>query len=458
MSGRSMQIMNQRQMAWLTCSMIAGGGLISIQQELARISHTDAWFSYLLPLLYVFFISYVFMQMSLRFPGKHMFEVVKIVFGLGIGTIVNLLLVIHLWLILMRDLRSLGKWIGTILLPNTPQDILVLLFMLMLMFYGKTSVEVIARVNDLFIPFFIGLALLLPFLLANELSKELIQPVLTVMPVKLFYSNALNLGWYGDVFVIGAFLHTIGSAKQIHSSIRHGAVLGSALSTLNMALEISVLGPNIPGNMVYPVYSMVQHIHMTDFLDRVDLIVLSIWFPITACKVVLIYLAFLNGISSLLGYRDNSLINSPVSLFLLLTSVLAFNSTTEIYSFGNFSSAVIVLAYQPVLFIILLLLLLRHPKTAEQNPSDAGSPEQGKDRAGPSGGRKGWVPKISYNGWISAGNVLLVLSLGFVIMGLVYSSRYAAIGLTCGIGYVVCMALTLVSSHMELVKTQKNST
>ncbi|UUZ87142.1 endospore germination permease [Paenibacillus sp. P26] len=424
-----------------------------MQHELVRTSHTDAWFTYLLPTLYVFFIGYVFTQMARRFPGKHMFEISRMVCGAWLGTLINLILIFHLWLILMRDLRSFGKFIGTILLPNTPQEILVLLFMLLLMFYGKSSVEVVARVNDLFFPLFVGLAVLQPIMLANELDTRLIQPFLTTTPVKVFYGNLLCLGWYGDIFVTGAFLHTIWSAKQIHSAIRHGTVLATIILTLYLFLEVMVLGPVIPANMLYPAYSLVQHIHITDFLDRVDLIMLSIWYPVTACKIILIYLAFLTGIAHLIGKRDYTTINSPISLLLLLTTLFAFSSTTDVFSFGNYSSPVIVLAYQPVLFLLLLLLVLRHPVVRDKNmPGESGSPAGGgrpNNKAGPDQGK--------HRAWVRLGNVLLLTACLFVAAGLMYSNRYAVIGVIAAAGYGTCLLLAAGSSHMEIRRAKKHT-
>jgi spore germination protein KB len=441
-----LQIINHRQFTWLTAALITGGGMLTVQHELVRTANMDAWFSYLLPTVYLILIAYVFGQLSSRFPQKHIFEITKTIFGPLVGNLVNLLLIFHLWLILVRDVRSMGKFVGTILLPNTPEEMVTLLILFVMLFFGRTSIEVIARVNDFFLPVLFILIVLLPLLLSNEVDSQLLQPTLATPALELLKANFLGFGWYGDIFVMAAFLHSLWNARQVTASIRHGTIIATFLLTILVFVEIIVLGPSIPGNMVYPNYSLVQHIHITDFLDRIDLPVLMVYYPVLLSKLCLIYLAFLNGIASLLKSRDYTLINSPLSLFLLLSSLLSFKSTTEIFSFGNYSSPVIFMAYQPILIAALLLFGMRYPKRSpgvQSSPEHAEGP-QNKQKAG------ALIGKRSYQTWNRLSNVLLLLMIGAVAVGLFFGRTYSIIGMLCGFGYALCLLLMLGTTHMEI--------
>ncbi|CAG7651045.1 hypothetical protein PAESOLCIP111_06233 [Paenibacillus solanacearum] len=449
---RNRIVINERQYAWLIGALITGGGLVSIQHELVRIARMDAWFSFIIPLVYIFLTAYVFYQMAQRFPEKNMFEIMLTVFGRIPGTFVNLILLLHIWLLLMRDLRSFGKFINTVLLPNTPEEIVVLLFMLLLMFYGRSTVEVIGRVNDIFFPFFILLVLLLPILLTNEMNKRLVEPVLTLTREHLGDVSLLGIGWYGDIFIVGAFLHTIWSANKVHSAIRHGAMLATFVLTLITLIEVLVLGSNIPGNMIYPMYSLVQQIHVTDFLDRLDLFMLSVWYPVTACKVILIYLALLTGISSLIKNRDYTLINTPVSLLLLLTTMLGFKSTSDVFNFGNYSTPAIVLSYQPILYVLVLLLIRRFPVRSRENEASGQQPSSPDANTGRSIRQKAGKPRrsISHRAWMVTSNTLLLLGLGFIGLGMSIGPTVSLVGKISGFGYGLCMVLGVGSTYMEI--------
>ncbi|TDF93862.1 GerAB/ArcD/ProY family transporter [Paenibacillus piri] len=494
------QIINYRQFSWLTASLLSGGGVVSIQQVLIRINSADAWMSYTIPTLYVAALSYVFSQMVRRFPGKNIFEITKILFGGLIGTIVNLILLVHLWLILIRDLSSFSKFIGITLLPNTPEEIVVMLFVCLLLYYGKTSVEVLARVNDVMFPLFVVMILVLPLMLVNESDHHSLLPVMTGSVKNFLSGNMISIGWYGDVFVMGAFLHTIWESKQVQASIRHGVILATMMIGIFLVMDVLVLGPNMPSNFLYPSYSLVQQIHITDFLDRMDLIILSVWFPVTACEVILIHLAFITGIASLVKQRDYSSINTPVVLLLLLTTLLSFNSTTEVFSFGHFSSPVIVLCYQPLLFLLIWLFSLRHPVIEGRRPqSDAakqqagqgqhdqtqqqegqdrrlsersgaaegGNPQQNEESGGnrPGGNRtapnqgnpaRPKFPSFTFLAWKRCSNILLLMIIVSICAGMWLSKKYAAVGLTCALLYGCCLLLAVWTSSMEMYMSKQH--
>jgi spore germination protein KB len=465
------QIINYRQFSWLTASLLTGGGLVSIQQVLVRINRMDAWSTYMLPTIYILLIAYVFSVLVRRFPGRNLFEINKIVFRPLVGTLFNLLLLFHLWLILVRDLSSLGKFVGITLLPNTPEEIILLLLALLLMMYGKTSVEVLARVNDLFFPVFVLMIVLLPLMLSNEIDLRFIQPTLTGSGRDFLFGNLLNLGWYGDIFVMGAFLHTLWGPHQTRSAIRHGAFLASFLLGLFLLAEVMVLGPDMPGNLVYPNYTLIQQIHITDFLDRMDLLILSIWFPVTACEVILIYLAFLTGTASLIKQKDYSTINTPVVFLLLLTTILAFKSTAEVFSFGNFSSPIIVICYQPILFLLLWLLSGRHKAS-----QSGGQQDKKQNRAADHGAKENkeadeqphqlrarhaqrsspLLLRLQHRGWERSSNILIALSFAALVIGLWQGRYHANIGIAAGITYGFCALFMMLTSYMELYTIRNN--
>jgi spore germination protein (amino acid permease) len=455
----SNQVINHRQLCWLVGSTITGGGLLLVQHELIRIGKMDAWFSYLGPLLYTFLIGYVFYLVSLAYPGKNLFEITRLIMGKWIGNIVNLVIVVNIWFDLMRDLRGTSKFFNTVLLPNTPEEIILLMLVLLVMYFGNTSVEVIARVNDIFFPIFVIMFIMLPVLLANEIDWQLMEPVLAVHASEIYASTILNSSWYGDIIVIGAFLHTVSNSKQMLVSFRHGAVIATILLTIFTVSEIMVFGFNMPGNMIYPGYHLVQQISITDFLDRMDLFVLSIWFPILICKITFMYLAFLTGLCSFIGQRDYSQFNKPTALFLLITSLMAFKSTTEVFSYGNYSSVVIVLSYQPLLFVLLYILARRKAKPSrtgteqEQSSLSSGSKAVNRQQNQPPFGSI--MSRLPHRLLSTVTFGMSAVSILLIATGLMYSRHYPKVGISCGIGYAVCLLLILLSSYMEIMKARR---
>ncbi|WP_171683169.1 GerAB/ArcD/ProY family transporter [Paenibacillus planticolens] len=441
-------MINQRQLSWLASSVITSGGILSLQNVLIRISQMDAWYSYLPSAFYVFGVASFFGYITRVYPQKNIFEISKEVLGSACGTIVNLIMLFHFWQIVMRDTSSVARFSTTLLLHNTPLEILILLPCLLLIYFGKSSVEVIARVNDLFYPLFVITVLIMPLLLSNEIHLQLVTPAMTMPLQHVTASSLLTIGNAGDIFILGGFLHMMSNADQVRSSIRHGSLLGIFLLTLSVFLILAVLGPKMPGNFLYPLYNLVQTIHITDFLDRVDLIILMIWFPTVACKVIAIYMALLLGISSILNKRNYPTINKPVALFMVITTHMSFKNTTELLTFSNFSMPVIVLAYQPLVMVILTLVAMRQKK---KHPSTSNLASGGQPPAvNPSQKIGRLSERFSYKQWLWGGNVLISLAALCLFVGLLFSKYQAGIGTVCALLFSACLLLSALTTYMEV--------
>ncbi|MDR6552161.1 endospore germination permease [Paenibacillus qinlingensis] len=451
----SKQVINLRQLSWLASSIVTSGGILTLQNELIRINQMDAWFSYLLSIIYVFLIAGFFGYITKLYPQKNIFEISKEILGQGFGTCLNLLILFHFWQIVVRDISSVSRFSSTLLLHSTPLEILFLLNCLLLIYFGKTSLEVIARVNDLFYPLFVVTITIMPLLLSNEFFLRLTTPVLTMPLQHWTASSILTLGSAGDVFILGAFLHTIYNSNHVRSAIRHGSLLGFFLLTLILFAIIAVLGPRMPANFSYPTYNLVQTIHVTDFLDRLDLVMLMIWFPTVTCKIIAIYLALLIGITSLFNGRNYPMINKPIGLMLALTTCLSFKSTTELLSFSNFSSPVIVLAYQPFTMVLLLIVGIRKRRknpNALATPSSSGGTHAKQDPEQNSGKLS---QRLTYSHWLQGGNLLLFICVAFILIGLMFGEKSPLIGTICAIGFGSGLLLTTLTTYMETTKLKQ---
>lgn len=452
-----------RQLSWLTSSVVTSGGILTLQNVLIRINQMDAWFSYLLSTFYVFLIAAFFGFLVKLFPGHNIFEISKILLGKWAGTAVNLLILFHFWQIIIRDISSISRFNTTLLLRVTPLEILILLTCVLLMYFGKSSVEVIARVNDLFYPLFVCTIMIMPLLLSNEIDLQLLTPTMTMPLQHWFASSTLTLGNAGDIFILGAFLHLLSNANHVRSAIRHGSLLGVFLLTLILFLIIAVLGPKMPANFSYPTYNLIQMIHVTDFLDRVDLIMLMIWFPTVTCKVIAIYLALLIGISSLFHDRNYPVVNKPIALLMTLSTLLSFKSTTELLAYSNFSSPVIILAYQPLVMVILVIAgLMKQRKAANSSssevliaPTDSGKKGTSGTANNPEHESSKLSSQLSFSKWLWSGNVLLILCVVCVLTGLMLGTTSPWMGKLCAMSFGICLFLSTLTTYMELSKLKQ---
>lgn len=344
-------VINHRQVAWLVGGVLMTGGMIGLYQSIIRVSRVDAWFFQIIPMIYAILIAYVLLELGHAFPGKNLFEILFLVCGKWVGGFINLILLLYIWMILVIDVKGLSYFVQASLLPQTPLEVILLVFVLLMMSYR--TLEVTARVNEIFFPLNVIASFLMLCLLINEYDVQRLDPILSTSLKGIFFGNYMTMGMFGDVLLFGAFLPVFIQPRLFFAAIKHGVMIVGFITSLVMLALLMVMGHIIASRLSYPVLALVQQIHVTDFLDRVDIFLLSIWFPSFAIKVIVAFLALLTGIGSFAGGTQHQPLIPSLGLFLIITSLLSFPQVEDVERFVGYSFTSVVLIIQVPLLLFL---------------------------------------------------------------------------------------------------------
>ncbi|MFS1514724.1 GerAB/ArcD/ProY family transporter [Chengkuizengella sp. SCS-71B] len=425
------QIINMRQLAWIVATII----ITSSHPRLTFfITHQNAWFTYILPLIYVFFITFIFYELAKAFPGKNIFHISFEVLGNIGGGIINVIIIIYIWLMLIRHVAFQSAFIDSSLLELTPQIMIYLLVILVFIYFGRTSFEAILRVNDILFPMTLIVTMALPILLSNKIDFSRLTPILTDGAMPLIKSNFLFIGGFSEIFILGALLHALSVPRQIHSAIRFGGILSFVMITLITVLEIVVLGPSVAGKLTFPFYMLAGQIEIIDFLERMEVIVESVYTFSYMISMVVMFISVLIGLSSFSKRGDYSVYSFSIGWFVLATTVVSFENITEIFSFNMSSFSIAIVVQIPILT---LLFIISKRKKYRMKKYKSGKKEHHV-------GRK---CRIFTNG-------LLIISILFIALGVTFGQDYIFLGFVAGTGYALCMISALITSLMEM-KTSK---
>jgi hypothetical protein len=223
-----------------------------------------------------------------------------------------------------------------------------------------------------------------------------------------------------------------------------------------MVMEIAVLGSRITSNLLYPNFTLVQQIHITDFLDRVDLFMLGIWFFIISTKCIFTYLALLIAVQSFSKQTTYQLFNKPCALFVLITCTLAFRSVGSLFNFGNYGAIVIVLTYQPIVFLFLVLRAKMKRKIGQiagAKDDALGDTQTGEQGGGQTGERPSGAEKKTLHAakaWGRATNMALLAAFAFLGLGLMLGHVDAIYGKIACIGCGLSLLSLWLTTHKEM--------
>lgn len=487
---------SQRQLALLLAAFIVTPSVINLPQVLTRTAGMDSLFSLVFAAVYTLLWISVMAWFAKQYPGKNMFEVTRIVLGKWGGGLLNLLILVHFWFILTRDTRLINSMIKSILLERTPPEFILLLLFLVLIYYGKTSVEIAARVNEMMFPILFVMVLIFPLLLSNDLSLNVSDPFFVRPPAQIGVDSLLAMAWFGDVTVIGVFQDKVSSMKMFRAGARFGVALALVYLLVTLGTCLAVFGSDVTAREIFPVYALTSQIHLTDFMDRIDLPLFCIYFPVYAINTVVSFLALLIGIASFTGTRDYTPYARPFGYLLLLTSLIAFPGTIEVGLFSNYGMPVFVLIVQPLGFLAMILVqwIRKNRKRKRSAPEDRKAsetprPEEHGDRfpleersgtgteERPEGGsfiretaeataegpkarrRRSFFGKgrWSQRRWMTVTHLLLGVAVLSVAAGYLTGQDYQPVARIFAVVYGICAILAPFSVYMEGRRALKES-
>jgi spore germination protein (amino acid permease) len=420
-------IIGNYQVVLLTFTVLTTAALLKFPSTLVDVSGQDAWFSYFSGLLFAILIVFLLYKLKQREPDKNIFQIANVMAGKGIGGLLNGLLIIYLMHILIRDLRMFAHYMNTAVLQRTPLEFILMITVVILVYFGRGSVEELARANDVIAPLYLLVIISLPFLLLNEIDPRFIQPVLGFGVLRPFQAGLLQTGWFADIIVIGAFLNNVKSARGLYISLKFGIVLSAIVLTLVMVINTMVLGVHTQAEMMYPNYTMIEMIHITDFLDRLELFLVMIWMPALFMKLGLVFLAVLVGLASYadeVSINEFSLITGWLILFLTLVSV---NTSTEVIDFANYGSMIMAVFSLTIYFLgVYAAVWWRKIKPVDHLSDDS---------------------RWGYYFWIAVAGCLLPLTAGSY-----FGPKHGMYGISSALMYGIFLLLAFYFSYKHLTK------
>lgn len=365
------------QLTLLVGSQLIASNMISLPMALTAVAGQDAWISFFYCIPYGIAIAFLMWKLVRWMPRKNIYEMANEVCGKWLGGALNAMLILYLAVDLISQLRLFSDFFNSSILQRTPIEYIILIVVLLLIYFATGTMEHLARANVIFIVLFLAVYIMVPVYLINEIDLFKLQPVLANGILPSIKGGGLVWGTFGDVIAVGAFLHHVSKPRDIYFSIKLGIICSAFMLTLWVLCIVSVVSPTLAPRMIYIGWILVQQIHMTDFLDRVDLFLISLYLPIIIIKFAILYIAVLTGIASYTKNKKFDFINVLTGLLIAMITVLAFNNTNEVSMLNNYGAMPIALVTQ-IIFFGCLLAGFAMRKKKEGLPSDAKAGGYGK--------------------------------------------------------------------------------
>ncbi|EFM11414.1 spore germination protein [Paenibacillus curdlanolyticus YK9] len=317
-----------RQLTILAIFLTIGDSILALPATTAIQGKQDAWLSGVIGLAIGIPIVYLIAVVGKLYPGMTVFMSSRKILGKWLGLVASLLFAVHLFLNASVFLREIGDFVTSHMMPETPIQSILLLFLCIIVMGTKLGLEVIARTGELLFPFFVFLFLFFVVALAPKADLVNVQPFLEDGFRPLLRGTLAAIAYpYVELAVLLMVIPYVSQVERIGRSMLLGGLLGGIAVAVVLSLSILVLGAGDTARHLYPSYALAQEINIGEFLDRVEAVMAILWFFSIYFKLTIYFYGMTLGLAQLAGLKETRILMLPMGMLLLIGAITVSPNT-----------------------------------------------------------------------------------------------------------------------------------
>ncbi|MNI28594.1 Spore germination protein YndE [compost metagenome] len=330
----------------------------------------DTWIVDIITLLFAALLFLIYTRFIGAGNNRGYYALLERAWGRYLGKVLILGYVIYFIYIASRNVRDMIELVMTSLLRYTPEQLLVILFIILVAYASAANLAVLGRLSvliaGLVVIFFLTLGILLIF--SHSLEMERLLPMFTENIYQMTGTVLKNTLWfpYGELIVFLVFIPGLGSQRNFRTVGLTALVSAGCILTLSDILQTTALGMENIKFSSFPLLDAARMINIFNFITRMDALValIIIFGVLLKCSVFLV--AAVRGTVYIFNSSVDRLL-LPLALLIGALALLVTHNSAEHLSEGL--NVVIYWLHIPAQFAIpvLTLVLIRARHRKEHN-------------------------------------------------------------------------------------------
>ncbi|MFD0697721.1 endospore germination permease [Paenibacillus sp. GCM10027628] len=292
----------------------------------------DAWISILLASATGVALLLVYFSFMLRLPGRHLFEIMEFAMGKPIAAVFIYLYVIYFFYICARVGRDLVELIKTLLLTQTPIEMLHLALYLLCIYLTGSGLQVIGRIGELFAPLLISFLILIGILLILD-GVVMFKNLLPVIGegfgpiIKAAFPSLVTFP-FGELIAFTLIIPFTTHLNKVRSVGVFAIIVSSLGLVFSCIIQIGTIGIDGRSRATFPLLSATRILTIGNFIERIDALAAFIMMLGIVIKVSVFFYGGLKGLEHLTNVRYQLFV-IPMGLMLSVLSVIVSHNFAE---------------------------------------------------------------------------------------------------------------------------------
>jgi spore germination protein KB len=342
----------------LVIMFTVGTSILIAPSGLAADAKQDAWIASILGIFVNILLVLLYAALGNRYPNKTFVQYCVISLGPWFGTIIALLYIAFCYLLAALMLGDMGIFLTSQIMPDTPVEILRIIFTFAIVMAVRAGLKVYTRAAEIFIIWMLGLFFMLILPSIPKFNFDYITPIFE-FGVKPVLKGAYNFLALQEMVVLLMFYPYISaSSKDRRNNFIKGTVVGGSLLVIMTLSSVLVLDPALTANQLFPAYALAKHINLGKFFERMESMMMFLWFLSIFVKMTLTFHASVLGMAQLFKIKDEKPFIWPLAIGIIVLSSMCYPNTIFVLDFLTHSWAAVALVFMLVLPLLILSVSL----------------------------------------------------------------------------------------------------
>lgn len=292
----------------------------------------DVWLVPIITLLPAILLFLFYTALVTSESQRGLYALLVNAWGAVIGKSLVLCYTVYFLYIAARNIRDMLELVMTTLLRKTPQEVVVVLFVLIIAYAAYGGAQTLGRLSEaiiaLLLLFFICIAVLL--LMSGSLELERMLPFLSKGFVPVIKTSFSSLLWitYGELIVFLVLYPRMMGKRTFRKAGMAAIISAGVILCLSDLLQIWAMGMEYEKYSTFPLLDAARLINVSDFINRMDAFVALIIIVVVFLKCAVFLYAGAKGISVIFAKASKTYIY-PLALLIGAMSLMVSHNFAE---------------------------------------------------------------------------------------------------------------------------------
>lgn len=274
----------------LFVSVMIGIGIMFMPSSVAKTVEQNGWFVVLLGGMLSFLAFLLIFKLTMLDPDVTVIELLTNAFGKIVGTVFSIMYVIYFIIFSSFETRLIAETAKEFLFTLTPNEVLIITFLLSCAYLSRYGIEVIARMCEVLMPGIVLIIIILSFFVYQRLDFSNLLPVLNISFSKLLKGIGTTIFSFLGFEVFLFFMPYIRRKDKLIKSAFFGFLVTVLLYEIIIIFATADFGAKEMQTMIWPTLNLFRDVTVLEIIiERPESIVVALWM-ITTYTTEIIFL------------------------------------------------------------------------------------------------------------------------------------------------------------------------